>query len=87
MLRRRERNGQARAASALGVLDVLVNNAGIVMSSLAGRFGYPNRSPYSTTKWGLIGFTKTLSPSLSTAIRKARRDIRVNSSTAICSWI
>jgi NAD(P)-dependent dehydrogenase (short-subunit alcohol dehydrogenase family) len=33
----------------------------ITMSSLAGRFGYENRSPYSTAKWGLIGFTKTLS--------------------------
>lgn len=33
----------------------------IVMSSLAGRFGYPNRIAYSTTKWGLVGFTKTLS--------------------------
>lgn len=98
------------AATALGGLDVLVNNAGIsgptasveemdfdaweavirvnltgtfavtqaaipylkrsqagsiiVMSSLAGRFGYPNRSPYSTTKWGLIGLTKTLSREL-----------------------
>ena len=36
----------------------------IVMSSLAGRGGYPNRSAYSTTKWGLIGFTKTLSREL-----------------------
>ncbi len=36
----------------------------LVMSSLAGRFGYPNRSPYSTTKWGLVGFTKTLSMEL-----------------------
>lgn len=36
----------------------------LVMSSLAGRFGYPNRSPYATTKWGLIGFTKTLSREL-----------------------
>lgn len=37
--------------------------AGVIinMSSLAGRFGYENRSPYSTAKWGLIGFTKTLS--------------------------
>ena len=37
--------------------------AGVIinMSSVAGRFGYPNRSPYATTKWGLIGFTKTLS--------------------------
>ncbi|PRD64982.1 SDR family oxidoreductase [Malikia granosa] len=36
----------------------------LVMSSLAGRCGYPNRSVYSTTKWGLIGFTKTLSREL-----------------------
>ena len=33
----------------------------IVMSSLAGRFGYPNRVAYSATKWGLVGLTKTLS--------------------------
>jgi len=31
------------------------------MSSVAGRFGYANRSPYCVSKWGLIGFTKTLS--------------------------
>ena len=36
----------------------------VVMLSLAGRFGYPNRSAYATTKWGLIGFTKTLSREL-----------------------
>jgi NAD(P)-dependent dehydrogenase (short-subunit alcohol dehydrogenase family) len=36
----------------------------VVMSALAGRFGYPNRSPYSTTKWGLVGLTKTLSREL-----------------------
>ena len=36
----------------------------INMSSAAGRFGYPNRSPYSASKWGLIGFTKTLSMEL-----------------------
>jgi len=33
----------------------------IIISSMAGRFGYANRSAYATTKWGLIGFTKTLS--------------------------
>lgn len=33
----------------------------LVMSSLAGLYGYPNRIAYSTTKWGLVGFTKTLS--------------------------
>jgi NAD(P)-dependent dehydrogenase (short-subunit alcohol dehydrogenase family) len=38
----------------------------ITMSSVAGRFGYANRSPYSTAKWGLIGFTKTLSIELGT---------------------
>jgi NAD(P)-dependent dehydrogenase (short-subunit alcohol dehydrogenase family) len=35
----------------------------IIMSSLGGRYGYPNRSPYATSKWGLIGFTKDASPS------------------------
>lgn len=33
----------------------------IIMSSLGGRFGYPNRSPYNVAKAGLIGFAKTLS--------------------------
>jgi NAD(P)-dependent dehydrogenase (short-subunit alcohol dehydrogenase family) len=32
----------------------------ITMSSLGGRFGYPNRSPYNVAKAGLIGFAKTL---------------------------
>ncbi len=36
----------------------------IVMSSVAGRYGYSNRSAYSASKWGLIGFTKTLSREL-----------------------
>jgi len=44
----------------------------INMSSVSGRFGYPNRSAYSTTKWGLIGFTKTLS------IELGEFNIRVN---------
>ncbi len=37
--------------------------AGVIinMSSMAGRFGYANRSPYAATKWGIIGLTKTLS--------------------------
>jgi len=39
------------------------SSSGVIinMSSLAGRFWYENRSPYSTAKWGIIGFTKTLS--------------------------
>ncbi|GAA4039304.1 SDR family oxidoreductase [Arthrobacter methylotrophus] len=36
----------------------------VTMSSLAGRFGYPNRVGYSTTKWGLVGFAKTLAMEL-----------------------
>lgn len=44
----------------------------IVMSSVAGRFGYPNRSPYSTVKWGLIGFMKTL------AMELGEHNIRAN---------
>ncbi len=36
----------------------------VTMSSLAGRFGYPNRVAYSTSKWGLVGFAKTLAMEL-----------------------
>lgn len=32
----------------------------VVMSSLAGRVGYPQRLAYATSKWGLVGFAKTL---------------------------
>ncbi len=48
--------------------------AGVIinMSSVAGRMGYPNRSPYATTKWGIVGFTKTL------AIELGEFGIRVN---------
>ena len=30
------------------------------LSSAAGRFGFPLRSPYAAAKWGVIGFTKSL---------------------------
>ncbi|WP_153503534.1 SDR family oxidoreductase [Cumulibacter manganitolerans] len=36
----------------------------ITMSSVAGRFGYPNRIAYSSTKWALVGFAKTLAMEL-----------------------
>ncbi len=36
----------------------------INISSVAGKFGYPNRGPYAASKWGLIGLTKTLSMEL-----------------------
>jgi len=32
----------------------------INMSSIAGRYGFANRSPYAATKWAVIGLTKTL---------------------------
>jgi NAD(P)-dependent dehydrogenase (short-subunit alcohol dehydrogenase family) len=51
-------------------------NASIInLSSAAGRFGFPLRTPYAASKWGVIGFTKSLSIELGGA------GIRVN---AIC---
>lgn len=47
----------------------------VIMSSAAGLFGYPLRSPYAASKWALIGFTKTL------AMELGGYRIRVN---AIC---
>ena len=43
-----------------------------MMSSLGGRFGYPNRGRYATTKRGLIGLTETL------ALELGGAGIRVN---------
>lgn len=42
------------------------SSAGVIinMSSVAGRFGFENRSPYAATKWGVIGLTKTLAMEL-----------------------
>lgn len=40
-------------------------NASIVnLSSAAGKFGFPMRSPYAAAKWAVIGFTKSLSREL-----------------------
>jgi NAD(P)-dependent dehydrogenase (short-subunit alcohol dehydrogenase family) len=51
-------------------------NASIAnLSSAAGRFGFPLRTPYAASKWGVIGFTKSLS------IELGEYGIRVN---AIC---
>lgn len=47
----------------------------ILMSSSAGLHGYPNRSPYATAKWGVIGLMKTL------AMELGPHGVRVN---AIC---
>jgi NAD(P)-dependent dehydrogenase (short-subunit alcohol dehydrogenase family) len=48
-------------------------NASIVnLSSAAGRLGFPMRTPYSASKWAVVGFTKSL------AIELGREGIRVN---------
>lgn len=40
-------------------------NASIAnLSSAAGRFGFPGRTPYAASKWGVVGFTKSLSMEL-----------------------
>lgn len=36
----------------------------ILMSSVAGRLGYPMRSPYAVAKWGVIGLKETLAMEL-----------------------
>lgn len=45
------------------------------ISSTAGLYGYPNRTPYAASKWAVIGFTKSL------AMELGDYGIRVN---AIC---
>ena len=48
-------------------------NASIVnLSSAAGKFGFPLRTPYAAAKWGVVGLTKTLS------IELGQDNIRVN---------
>ena len=44
----------------------------INLSSIAGRLGYPLRTPYSAAKWGVVGFTKSL------AIELGPFNVRVN---------
>ena len=44
----------------------------INLSSVAGRLGYPLRTPYAAAKWGVVGFTKSL------AIELGPENIRVN---------
>jgi NAD(P)-dependent dehydrogenase (short-subunit alcohol dehydrogenase family) len=44
----------------------------IAMSSVAGRLGYPYRTPYASTKWAIIGLVKSL------AIELGPNNVRVN---------
>jgi NAD(P)-dependent dehydrogenase (short-subunit alcohol dehydrogenase family) len=50
----------------------------VLMSSAAGRFGYPLRSPYAASKWASVGLAETL------AMELGPDKIRVN---AICPGI
>lgn len=63
------------AQHAIPLLKVSTNPSIANLSSAAGRFGFPNRTPYAASKWGVIGFTKSLS------IELGPHGIRVN---AIC---
>ena len=46
----------------------LIKSAGggsiVNLSSAAGRFGYSYRTPYSSAKWGVVGFTQSLAKEL-----------------------
>ncbi len=52
--------------SRLAIPHLKKSKAGCIvnMTSIAGRYGFQNRSPYAATKWGVIGFTKTLAMEL-----------------------
>ncbi|MEO8304320.1 MAG: SDR family oxidoreductase, partial [Betaproteobacteria bacterium] len=52
------------AQRAIPLLKASGNASVANLSSAAGRFGYPMRSPYAASKWGAIGFTKSLSAEL-----------------------
>jgi len=45
-------------------LKTSANPSMINLASAAGKFGFPNRSPYAAAKWGVVGFTKTLAMEL-----------------------
>ncbi len=46
---------------AIPALRAAKGGAIINLSSAAGRFGFALRAPYAAAKWGVVGFTKTLS--------------------------
>jgi NAD(P)-dependent dehydrogenase (short-subunit alcohol dehydrogenase family) len=46
---------------AIALLKASANASITNLSSAAGRFGFPQRTPYAAAKWGVIGFSKSLS--------------------------
>ncbi len=66
-------NGQFLCAKyAVPMLRAAGSGSIVNLSSLAGRLGYPLRTPYAASKWAVVGFTKSLSAEL------GRDGIRVN---------
>jgi NAD(P)-dependent dehydrogenase (short-subunit alcohol dehydrogenase family) len=63
------------AQRAIPLLKQSANASIANLSSAAGRFGFPLRTPYAAAKWGVIGLTKSLS------IELGAHGIRVN---ALC---
>jgi len=63
------------AKYATPMMKIARSGAMIFTSSTAGIFGFPNRAPYSSAKWGVIGLMKTV------AMELGRYGIRAN---AIC---
>jgi NAD(P)-dependent dehydrogenase (short-subunit alcohol dehydrogenase family) len=49
---------------AVPLLKESANPSIVNLSSAAGKFGFALRTPYSAAKWGVIGFTKSLSREL-----------------------
>ncbi len=49
------------ARRAIPALRAAGGGAVVNLSSAAGRFGFPLRAPYAAAKWGVVGFTKSLS--------------------------
>ena len=52
------------AQRAIPLLKASSNASVANLSSAAGRFGFPGRTPYAASKWGVIGLTKSLSMEL-----------------------
>ena len=52
------------ARKAVPALRAAGGGSVVNLSSAAGRFGFPLRSPYAAAKWGVVGFTKSLAVEL-----------------------
>ncbi len=52
------------ARRAVPLLRQAGGGAIVNLSSAAGRFGFPRRTPYSASKWAVVGFTKSLAMEL-----------------------